>query len=196
MPTTKPELDPRTENQVLDKALADSFPASDPPAATGITPAIPPAKVEKTSFYFVLNETMAEKPLVEWRTCGQLRWLSPNTPSLQLALSPALALLDALTSHGLDDSQEWLLAQIEGPTSELHRLDTPHECWRERTFRNDVRLHGDHWALERLSLLLRVPSTLCPSEHNVLVNLCHPAVADLKVVNVCPLDIDSRLRPR
>jgi RES domain-containing protein len=199
MPTTQPDLDPRSKNQVLDKALADTFPASDPPAATSITPAVPddagPAAGDcPLQAWLVVDETMAAKKLEDWRTCGQARWLSPNTPSLQLALSPALALLDALTSHGFDQDKNLLLARIETDARLMRRLDTPHECWRERTFRNDVRLHGDRWALERESALLRVPSPLCPNEYNVLVNLLHPDAASLRLAETCPLEIDSRLR--
>jgi RES domain-containing protein len=196
MPTTQPDRDPRSANQVLDKALADTFPASDPPAATSVTPAAPtPAPADcPVQAWLVLDDAMAAKALDDWRTCGQARWLSPNTPSLQLALSPALALLDALTSHGFDQDRAWLLARIEADAALMRRLDTPHECWRERTFRNDVRLHGDRWALEQQSALLRVPSPLCPGEYNVLVNLLHPDSATLRLIETCPLEIDTRLR--
>ncbi len=198
MPTTQPAKDPRSSNQVLDKALADTFPASDPPAATSVTPAAPadvaPAVDCPVTAWLVLDEAMAAKPLQEWRTCGQSRWLSPNTLALQLALSPALALLDAMTAHGFAQEQDWRMAKVEADARLLRRLDNPHECWRERTVRNDVRLHGDRWALEQESALLRVPSPLCPEEHNVLVNLLHPDAPSLRVVDVCPLEIDSRLR--
>jgi RES domain-containing protein len=196
MPTTQPELDPRSTNQVLDKALADTFPASDPPAATSITPAVPadtPAAECPVAAWLALSDTMAEKNLEDWRTCGQWRWLSPNTPSLQLAMSPALALLDAMTSQGFAQDQTWVLARVEVDAALMRRLDNPHECWRERTFRNDVRLHGDRWALEQQSLALRVPSPLCPGEYNLLVNLLHADLPKLRLLETCPLEIDSRL---
>jgi RES domain-containing protein len=197
MPTTKPETEPRGASQVLDKALADTFPASDPPAATSFTPAAPATDEEESaSAYLVMDPAMADKRLEDWRTCGQSRWVSPNVACVQLALSPALALLDALTSHGLDRAQEWTLAHVIFPASRMLRLDNPHECWRERTFRNDVRLFGDRWALEQQSLLLRVPSPLCPLEHNLLVNLLHTDLATLRLADTCPLDVDTRLLGR
>lgn len=194
MPTTRPDAEPRGAGQLLDKALADTFPASDPPAATSITPAAPRKETEETTgAHLILRQATADRGIEDWRTCGQSRWVSPNTPVLQLALSPALAVLDALVSHGFDTAQEWVVAQVAFPASCMLRLDNPHECWRERTFRDDVRLFGDRWALEQQSLLLRVPSPLCPDEYNVLVNLLHPDLACLRVGQVYPFDVDARL---
>lgn len=196
MPTTKPDLDPRSDNQVLDKALADSFPASDPPAATGLTPAVPPVDVPCIDLYLVVDAGLAATPVEDWRTESQLRWLSPNTPALQMATTPALALLDSYVEHGFKDGGPWVVAHLQCPAPELCRLDTPNERWRERTFRNEVRLHGDRWALEQQSLLLRVPSPLCPGEYNVLVNLLHPKFTQLRLVDTCALELDERLASR
>lgn len=196
MPTTKPDLDPRSDNQVLDKALADSFPASDPPAATGLTPAVPAADVPCIDLYLVVDADLAATPVEDWRTEGQLRWLSPNTPALQMAATPALALLDAYVGKGFKDGGAWVVAHLQCPAPELCRLDTPNERWRDRSFCNEVRLHGDRWALEQQSLLLRVPSPLCPGEYNVLVNLLHPQFAQLRLVDTCPLELDERLAAR
>ena len=196
MPTTQPEKDPRSQNEVLDKALADSFPASDPPAATSVTPAAPAdaSGAGTVQLWLVVDEAMAAKGLEDWRSGGQERWLSPNTPSLQLALSPALALLDALVRNGPTPDSGWQLARVDADASLMRRLDTPHECWREPDVRDDVRLYGDRWALEQQSALLRVPSALCPHEYNVLVNLLHPDFALLHVAETCPLPLDPRLR--
>ena len=196
MPTTQPEKDPRGQNEVLDKALADSFPASDPPAATSVTPAAPAdaAGAGNVQLWLVVDEAMSARGLEDWRSDGQERWLSPNTPSLQFALSPALALLDALVRNGPAPGSGWLLARVDADAALMRRLDTPHECWREPGFRDDVRLYGDRWALEQQSVLLRVPSVLCPNEYNVLVNLLHPELASLHVAETCPLPLDARLR--
>ena len=195
MPTTKPEIDPRSVNQVLDKALADTFPASDPPAATGVTPAASPSSAKESAHAFlILSQSMADKPLPEWRTSGQKRWVSPNLPCVQLAMTPALAMLDALTSHGFDRNHEWVLVHVKYPVEQLRRLDTPHECWRERTFRNDVRLFGDRWVADQASVALRVPSPLCPEEFNLIVNLLHPELACIEVAAAQPIEIDSRLQ--
>lgn len=194
MATTKPALDPRTDNQILDKALADSFPASDPPAATGLTPAAPAtSEAPSIDLYVLVDENAAAGPLQDWRTEGPLRWVSPNTPALQVATTPALALLDAYLSGTLAAAGQPVIAHLQCPAPQLCRLDTPHEDWRDRVFRNEVRLHGDRWALEQQSLLLRVPSPLCPGEYNVLVNVLHPEFTQLKLVDTCPVETDERL---
>lgn len=194
MPTTKPETDPRGDNQVLDKALADTFPASDPPAATSFTPPVVHEDEEAcVAGWRLMGAETADKPPAEWRSCGHARWVSPGQPCLQLAMSPALALLDALVAHGLAPGQDWRMVHLALPASAMRRLDTPHEGWRERTFRADVRLAGDRWMRDRESVGLRVPSPLCPGEHNLLVNLQHPELEQLRVLEVCPFEVDARL---
>lgn len=198
MPSTRPELDTRNPERALDKALRDTFPASDPPAATGFTPpASSEAANEDTTIcaWLVLAAPCVDKPVEQWRTCGQGRWLSPNVPALIAALSPAGALLEALVNQHLAETPEaWRLVSLKLPASALLRLDTPHEQWRERPYRNDVRLCGDRWALEQQSLALRVPSPLCPGEYNVLLNTLHPDFPRLQRGSDEPLPIDSRLR--
>lgn len=195
MPTTRPDADPRGNNQVLDKALADTFPASDPPAATSFTSAAPQTDAGETiAAYLVLDQATAEQALADWPACASSRWVSANTPVLQLALSPALALLDALASRTAGAPA--MLVHLQFPAADMLRLDNPHECWREPDFRDDVRLFGDRWALEQQSPLLRVPSPLCPCEFNLLVNRLHPDVACLRVTEMFPIDLDLRLPSR
>lgn len=185
---------PARGSKELDKALADSFPASDPPARNQPTQTGPIQPLpERTSAYVILPAAMAEKPLGEWKTCGQARWLSPNIPALMLALSPALALLDALAAHGMRPEEDWVMARLEFEPVWMHRLDSPHEGWRQRAYREEVRADGDRWAVEHSSLLLRVPSALCPMDHNLLINRAHPDLERLSLCEHCPVTADPRL---
>lgn len=111
-----------------------------------------------------------------------------------LAMSPALAILDALAIHGMREDCRWMLVCLHFPAAQIHRLDNPQEGWRDRTYREEVRADGDRWVAEGSSVLLRVPSPRCPREYNVLVNLAHPGHACVQVGDVQPLDVDARLR--
>lgn len=185
----------RDHTQDLDDALEDTFPASDPPAMNQPTRAIPPdSSSDQGQAFAVLCEGVPDRPLAEWRTCGHARWASGKSNVVMLAMSPALAVLDALATHGMREDCPWLLVGLHFPAAQMHRLDTPHEGWRERTYREEVRADGDRWVASGGSVLLRVPSPLCPGEYNVLVNLSHPDHGCVQVRDVHPLDVDARLR--
>lgn len=197
MPSTKPELDVVNDEPALDHALEATFPASDPPAATSFTPPATSvaANEDLVTAYFVISRTCADKPIDQWRSCGQARWVTGNVQALFASLSPASALLEALVNQDLADSSDPLvLVGLKLPAACMLRLDTPPENWRERPYRAEVRRSGDRWALEHQSLALRVPSALCPGEHNVLVNMLHPDFACLQRCEPETLEIDPRLR--
>ncbi len=184
-------------DRALDRALMDSFPASDPPAAAGFTPPahLLAANEDTVTAYLVLARPCADKPIGQWRSCGQRRWVTANLPVLFASLSPASALLEALVNQDLAESPGALvLVGLTLPADAMRRLDTPPEHWRERPYRADVRRCGDDWVRERQSLALRVPSALCPGEFNLLINAAHPQLAGVTRGEPEPLDIDPRLR--
>lgn len=197
MPSTKPELDTANPERALDRALKDTFPASDPPAATSFTP--PVVEVandeELVTAWLVVSRGCADKPVEQWRSCGQSRWVTPNVPALFASLSPASALLEALVNQDLAEMPDsWVLVGLKLPAAAMLRLDTPPDHWRDRPYRADVRRCGDRWALEHQSLALRVPSALCPGEFNVLVNTLHPEFAGVQRGEPESLELDPRLR--
>lgn len=197
MPSTKPELDTANPERALDRALKDTFPASDPPAATSFTPPVAsvPEDEELVTAWLVVSRGCADKPVEQWRSCGQSRWVTPNVPALFASLSPAAALLEALVNQDLAEMPDsWVLVGLKLPATRMLRLDTPPEHWRERPYRAEVRRCGDRWALEHQSLALRVPSALCPGEYNVLLNTLHPDFAAVERGEPEPLEIDPRLR--
>jgi RES domain-containing protein len=198
MSSTKPELDVADPERALDRALKDTFPASDPPAATSFTPPATAgaANDEPTvTAWRVISRACADKPLDQWRSCGQSRWVSQNVPALFASLSPAAALLEALVNQDLAETPDsWVLVGLKLPCDRMVRLDTPHEHWRDRPYRADVRRFGDLWALEQQSVALRVPSALCPGEFNVLLNTLHPEFGIVERGEIEPLEVDPRLR--
>ena len=151
-----------------------------------------------TQAYVVLRESMAERSPAGWRTRGQERWISPEANAICLSLSPALAVLECVTSQGYQDEERRYLVRVAFPTALLVADAMAPEGW-GRTVRNDVRRdearrHGDLWVMERRSALLRVPSPICPGEFNVLAHALHPDFALLQVVDAVPLNLDRRQR--
>lgn len=193
MNATLPNAQGSPATDDLDEALEDTFPASDPPAMNQPTRAIPPRPSPDSGLaYAVLCEGVADRPLADWRTCGHARWTSARNSVVILAMSPALAVLDAMAIHGMREDCRWMLACVHFPADRMHRLDTPHEGWKDRTYRDEVRADGDRWVADGGSVLLRVPSPRCPHEYNVLVNLQHPDHGCVQVGDVQPLDVDAR----
>jgi RES domain-containing protein len=53
---------------------------------------------------------------------------------------------------------------------------------------------GSNWAKTGKSLVLKVPSSVIPDEHNYLINPLHPAAADLKIGKAEKFHFDSRIK--
>ena len=137
MPSTKPETDTANPERALDRALKDTFPASDPPAATSFTPPVSgntaPDEEDTVAAWLVISRGCADKPLEQWRSCGQSRWVSQNVPALFASLTPAAALLEALVNQDLAEASDaWGLVCLRLPAEAMSRLDTPPDSWRER----------------------------------------------------------------
>ena len=166
----------------LDALLDDDAAASSPQLEQELVPV-----------FVVLRESMAQQPISAWRTRGQERWLPTDVPALSLAASPALALLDALTLHGFVEEEPRYLVRLAVPPHLVHALDanggdhSPLELARRR--RETAR-----WVAQQDSVLLQVPSPLCPGEFNLLVNPRHPDFARLQRFDARPLQLDRRQR--
>ncbi len=151
-----------------------------------------------TQCYVVLRESMAERSPAAWRTRGQERWVSPEANAICLSLSPALAVLECVTSQGYQDEEQRYLVRVAFPTALLAADAVAPEGFgrplRSDVRRDDARRHGDLWVMERRSAMLRVPSPICPGEFNVLAHQQHPDFSLLQLVDAVPLNLDRRQR--
>lgn len=181
--------------------LADGRARHEPPPPEEEDDDEPGARLESelVPAYVVLRESLAAKAPDTWRTRGQDRWLSPDVPAICLALSPALAALEAVTWQGFPDDEPRFMVRVAFPASLLRVLEPALDSEPERRAAPDRRgsgmpRQGDRWARERRSALLRVPSALCPGEFNVLANLAHPDIGQLQKLDALPLQMDRRQR--
>ena len=194
----------KNEERALDKSIADSFPASDPPAQTSpitATPTQPQVPLQDTGMtgdelhvYRVIEPRKASEPFSGSGADSGGRWTSPRTPGVYASLSPAAAMLEYLVHLEGETPDELLLARATVPVaSVLAQLDLPSD-WKERPYRDTVRQVGDHWAKAQQSLALRVPSAVCDGECNIVLNPEHPDFAKLRLDHLTPLKLDPRLR--
>lgn len=197
------QQDKRDEAQ-LDKAIADSFPASDPPSQTSpitATPSQPQvplghlgANGDQIRVYRVIEPRHASQPFSGPGSDSGGRWTTPRTPAVYASLTPATAMLEYLVHLEGATPDKLLLATATLPIETvLAQLELPSE-WKERPYRDTVRQVGDAWSKQKQSLALRVPSAVCEGECNVLLNPEHPDFAKLHLDHLEPMKLDSRLR--
>jgi RES domain-containing protein len=191
-----------TRGEELDQALADTFPASDPPAATDPSAAtsgtaqVPLAESagDRVRLYRVIEPRQASEPFSGPGSDAGGRWTSPRTPGVYASLSPATALLEYLVHLEGATPPALLMATASIPRDTvLAQLELPSE-WPERPYRASVRQVGDDWSRHRRSLALRVPSAVCPDACNIVLNPEHPDFAKLEIDQLAPVTLDSRLR--
>jgi RES domain-containing protein len=188
----------------LDQALADTFPASDPPAATDPSAAtsgtaqVPLAESDavgdRVRLYRVIEPRQASEPFSGPGSDAGGRWTSPRTQGVYASLSPATAMLEYLVHLEGATPPALLMATASIPREcVLAQLELPSE-WPARPYRASVRQVGDDWSRHRRSLALRVPSAVCPDACNVVLNPEHPDFVKLEIDQLAPVTLDARLR--
>jgi RES domain-containing protein len=124
------------------------------------------------------------------------RWNSPGIGMVYTAQSQALAALEMLVH--LDSSnllQNYVLFEVgfdEALTAALDPSRLP-KNWRTDPPPAKVRAIGDAWIRAGSSAVLRVPSTVVPSEFNYLLNPGHPDFGRLQIGQPSPFRFDPRL---
>lgn len=192
------------EQELLDDAIADSFPASDPPsqtspvAVTSSQPQVPASHAGMTGdevrVYRIIEPRQAAHPFSGPGSDGGGRWTSPRTQGVYASLSPSTAMLEYLVHLEGETPRELLLAIASVPVdSVLAQVEVPSD-WKERPYRDSVRQIGDAWSKDNKSLALRVPSAVCEGECNVVLNPEHPDFVKLRLDQLVPMKLDPRLR--
>ncbi|HET7843898.1 MAG TPA: RES family NAD+ phosphorylase [Xanthomonadales bacterium] len=164
---------------------------------------MPPAKLPRP-----LRRVRRGQPFRAWSLCPTIdledgscdssaRWHSAGRRVLYVADSPSGALLEArvhLLAHPSRLPRGWRLHEISVPASasvaELSRASLPPR-WKRR--QRWSRALGDAWHASGASAVLRVPSALVDDACNYVLNLEHPALARLRVVDGDEHVFDPRL---
>lgn len=189
---------PQTDSRMLDKALTDTFPASDPPSMTSPIAATPATEYVRQNasgdlrIYRVVEAHAAAHPFAP--DTGGGRWTHAGTGCVYASLSSSAALLEYLVHLEGRTPEGLLMAVGVIPAGAVMAEANEPSTWGTLPYRDEVRQVGDEWLRSKRSLGLRVPSAVCMDECNVLLNPGHPAFAALELVALRPLVIDERLR--
>jgi len=188
----------------LDKALRDTFPASDPVSATAQLTATPTsdslgAREQSVdhpgtvTIYRMVDEAQKDKPFA-LASAGAGRWTSEGTNVVYAALSPATALLEFLANSDRMPPETAFLARAQIPRERITVVQAYPSTWQEHPYRSEVQQVGDRWSASHQSLAAQVPSALCEDTCNLLINPDHVDAPLIQGVHVTPVRIDQRLR--
>lgn len=129
---------------------------------------------------------------------GRGRWHRLGTPMVYASDQPATALLETLVHTGRAAllQEEYVLFSIELDEEEhLVRLpssDLP-DNWQAWPWPESTREIGTYWHESEASVALEVPSAVLPVQRNYLLNVGHPAFADVRIRGPEDFPIDTRL---
>lgn len=124
------------------------------------------------------------------------RWNPVGVPAVYLSSSRALSILEVLTQvRGPADLRDYVLIPVALPESAVMAVEALPADWRALPAGESTRRIGAEWAMQKRTLVLRVPSVVLPMEANYVLNPLHPDAADLAIGDVEELDLDPRLFP-
>lgn len=124
------------------------------------------------------------------------RWNFVSVPMVYAASNRALALLELLVHLTPAARMKYVWISLDFDKSLMRRLDErllPAD-WAAFPPANATRHLGTHWAEEKTSVVLEVPSVIVPQESNYLLNPLHPEFRRVQPGPVEPLEIDVRLQ--
>ncbi|MDP9076222.1 MAG: RES family NAD+ phosphorylase [Bacteroidota bacterium] len=124
------------------------------------------------------------------------RWNSEGRPALYLASSRSLAMLEVLVHlQPLMIPNDFCLVEVEVPDNSISQVlvDGLPGNWKDVSPPGILKQIGNNFLENKRHLMLKVPSSIVPMEHNYLVNVLHPDMKKVKVLSKEPFDFDSRL---
>jgi RES domain-containing protein len=124
------------------------------------------------------------------------RWNGVGTRVAYASDSAALAILEVLVHlQASAVLPSYSLVPVEIPAALVHPLapEALPADWRRSPPSPEVRAVGDRWVRAGTSAVLRVPSAIVETEHNLLLNPAHPDFARLRIGEARPFAFDPRL---
>lgn len=153
----------------------------------------------------VMRQKYAHDPLSgvgAARTGG--RWNSKGVPVMYTGTTASLCAVELLANF-LPTGQlpvDLVAAKIEIPDSikisEPRLSDLP-KNWNKSIRSSQCMAYGDRWGKRQRSMALIVLSatmTVAAGERNVILNPLHPDFSGVSVLDIEPLELDSRLHPK
>ena len=153
-----------------------------------------------TRVYRVLRREYAQSPFDgegAYRFGG--RWSSPGIRLCYTSQYQSLAMLEYFVHVDKDDPPADLVLAVADVPDDLsrERLSVAHlpSNWRDSVAPPELAQFGDQFVQGGENCLLLIPSVLCPSENNWLINPAHSQYKKIAVRDLEPLDYDLRMFP-
>jgi len=125
------------------------------------------------------------------------RWNRKGTPIVYCSATLSLAALEYLVHvHGDLMPEDQVSISIELPAAISSKIITPDDLprnWRKYPAPLALQEIGTAWAANRESLLLRVPSSLIPTEQIYLLNPAHGEISKVRVKEIASFRLDPML---
>lgn len=124
------------------------------------------------------------------------RWNSVGVPIVYTAQSQALAALEILVNvESAELLEHYVVIEVIINPSLITKIEisTLPRNWRAEPSPARVRGIGDRWVAQGASAVLRVPSSVIPSERNFLLNPRHPDFRKLQIGKPTAFRFDLRL---
>ncbi|HEY4327936.1 MAG TPA: RES family NAD+ phosphorylase [Mucilaginibacter sp.] len=124
------------------------------------------------------------------------RWNSEGKAAVYLASSPSLALLEVLVHlPPLMIPDNYCLTEIEVPDNGITNIsiDSLPNNWKNISPPVILRQIGDDFLKKNEYLLMKVPSSIVPMEHNYLLNPQHMEMTKVRILKKEPFNFDERL---
>lgn len=124
------------------------------------------------------------------------RWNPKGVAVLYTSTTAALSALEVLVhlpaAYFPDDMA---IATIEIPDNLISTISLEQlpERWNAIPAPLEIQSFGLKWISEEKYLGIKIPSTVIPSEQNVLINPLHPKFNRLKLITIEPFTFDNRL---
>jgi RES domain-containing protein len=127
------------------------------------------------------------------------RWNSLKTFLVYTSESRALATLEVIMHLDLSEDlpQDRYFVEIDIPNDikilELRYEDLPNH-WDSKPPILDTQYIGDDFVKEKITAVLKVPSSIVPQEFNYLINPNHPDSEKISVKSITPFHFDNRMQ--
>ncbi len=124
------------------------------------------------------------------------RWNPKGVAMLYTSTTAALSALEVLAHlPAAYLPNDMVMVTISVPDELITSIDIKKlpDNWNEIPVPLEVQNFTMEWLTKEISLALKVPSTIIPSEKNILINPLHPKFNEVKLLKIEPFSFDSRL---
>ncbi|WHF52105.1 RES family NAD+ phosphorylase [Chryseobacterium gotjawalense] len=124
------------------------------------------------------------------------RWNSNGKLVLYTSENISLALLENMVYRcGTGFNHDYKIMIIEISSKSMEQIDAKKlpKNWRGTEFYSELQNRGDFWYDRRTTLMLKVPSSVLPENHNIIINTTHPDFKNVKLIDVLDYEPDERL---